>query len=577
MVSHKYKTKHSVFESCMMYTQPLKKMATKKRKSNYPLDLVGGQRPQQKSKVDSKVQPKPSEHAATCYKKAGVDRNRLSYCLLHFVNDLGTKNLTLADNTLQIQQLMEIRVGFDLQDNTSSQTSIFTQDPLPSVEKTEKNQVWYSFNDAFRGIARLFETGQRIRSNIKAINVRILYYSKYLDKLYQSEEVSRPPLKLSTNENGVSSAGKAYGERKYFYINGKGSLYAPFLEQLQSVIVSGSAITYTYKFPYIKVDFVEGPISLSKHYSKEMEKTIYIFGEVHQKKKLCRAKTNERVMDIANFLELTLLENKNKVVDIFLEVNLRWIQEKTRQYGYLEDISDKFRSCLLQQKDCQYKNARIHYTDVRFNAEFNDIQRYKKNLNELLKELEDITPTQNDDSPKGVRLKYLIEKLRQTVDPILRLEENEDKKAFQVKIKKQIHNIRDSRVQDEISILIPWQKAIHSIVTIVKNTQTILDNVVEYTNGVSDLYEILSEASLGIIYAHSKLMDIYLMARVFRTFRNGSDPKSIIIYVGNNHAETYRQILTAFGFQEINKAQSRANSRDVQCVDLQTFKQPFFS
>jgi len=67
------------------------------------------------------------------------------------------------------------------------------------------------------------------------------------------------------------------------------------------------------------------------------------------------------------------------------------------------------------------------------------------------------------------------------------------------------------------------------------------------------------------------VMDAYLMARAFRSDLSLSSSSNIIIYAGDNHAVTYRQLLQTLGFETI------AEIRDWdQCLDLSTF-QPFFS
>lgn len=64
---------------------------------------------------------------------------------------------------------------------------------------------------------------------------------------------------------------------------------------------------------------------------------------------------------------------------------------------------------------------------------------------------------------------------------------------------------------------------------------------------------------------------------MFRSFRNlpgkySAPAKNIIIYVGDAHADDYRNFLNTIGFREINSVKS-----ETQCLSMQKFKLPFFS
>ena len=69
----------------------------------------------------------------------------------------------------------------------------------------------------------------------------------------------------------------------------------------------------------------------------------------------------------------------------------------------------------------------------------------------------------------------------------------------------------------------------------------------------------------------SNVMDIYLLARVFRTFSNNYNSKYILIYTGNNHSKVYRDVLKLLKFKLVNEVYN-----DNQCLDISRFNWPFF-
>ena len=65
------------------------------------------------------------------------------------------------------------------------------------------------------------------------------------------------------------------------------------------------------------------------------------------------------------------------------------------------------------------------------------------------------------------------------------------------------------------------------------------------------------------------MMDIYVLARIFKN----PEFKYIVIYVGDSHAEAYRNILNRLGFQI---RREYVNPSETKCVPIEPFK-PFFS
>jgi len=74
------------------------------------------------------------------------------------------------------------------------------------------------------------------------------------------------------------------------------------------------------------------------------------------------------------------------------------------------------------------------------------------------------------------------------------------------------------------------------------------------------------------------LLDIYLTSRIFRAFKDAESPKNIIVYVGDKHANMLRKFLKLpmNDFKLINATKSTDLKKDMQCINISKFEQPFF-
>lgn len=78
--------------------------------------------------------------------------------------------------------------------------------------------------------------------------------------------------------------------------------------------------------------------------------------------------------------------------------------------------------------------------------------------------------------------------------------------------------------------------------------------------------------SLPILYIISVFMDLYLMARLLRTFEDATYAENSIIYVGEFHAKEYRKLLKQLGAKLVfHKTSIRGPSTYTSCVDISRF------
>lgn len=313
-------------------------------------------------------------------------------------------------------------------------------------------------------------------------------------------------------------------------------------------------------------------ISLSYH-TKGMKK-IYIFGENHYPINNCS--NDQKGMKVLDFIKINI-ENIPKFMDFFTETTYLSkgdIYKRNKDETLtLYKFEERYYNCLYPNKDlCDFPNVRFHNTDIRrpfeknrpFILHFFDliyhIQKEYDNKDKLEYYLESyknyINQSKNDESFKEYKnindLKGLI-KLVEKIYPIKKI-------AKQLK-NSQIKETLTKYSQNEL-LKLNYRFMNFNFINKFMTDKRLLDNIV-ITN----------------LRFESIFMDVYLMARVFRSFdqieyKNSRDPQNIIIYVGDAHAENYRKILDQLKFKrEFN---TRAKEHEF-CINISKLKQPLFS
>ncbi len=71
----------------------------------------------------------------------------------------------------------------------------------------------------------------------------------------------------------------------------------------------------------------------------------------------------------------------------------------------------------------------------------------------------------------------------------------------------------------------------------------------------------------------STYMDLYLMARVFRVFADGTQPENVIIYAGQGHTDRYVEFLEKIGAKTIIAPQKTGQFfPNTSCVDITEYR-----
>ena len=408
------------------------------------------------------------------------------------------------------------------------------------------------------------------------------------------------------------------------------SLYQISVEDGKEILVKRPVLTKLInnhlKKQYIIPDFIGGPNSLTLHWNQELNKMIYIFGEVHSEIVDCDTRFSAareidwgpRKLLVEDFF-YSLIQTSDVFIDIFLEIPAY----KGVKYGDMKEynMNDHIGKILQRLKVCIEKEtrhspecemARIHYFDSRMinndgsthiNQFYEDItlvftkQTKQQKINphqeqeldfvelfniankytEIFQKLFEINSLDTDTNNYNYTREFWKKEF--TIDNSFT---NKELGQLSEQIKEFILTFCLNKLIEEIKPLKDEViESIKKIDTFVKNQKS-FDRIT-----VKQAYETIQNY---LLVANTYSADIYLLSRVFKQFnltkkpplgRDISDqPKhahNIIIYGGETHAENYRDFFTKCGFLLVPPSIVPPNSEDNFCLDVRSFHRPFFS
>ena len=286
--------------------------------------------------------------------------------------------------------------------------------------------------------------------------------------------------------------------------------------------------------PMDSIDNIIGPFSYTEY--KYGERTIGIFGEYHNIDKPTKISKNT-TLTFSGFIS-SLLTQSTIQYDLFVEmpyINKRLKGSRIHKSNTMLSIIQKnYKDCLSVVKHCPYKNLRAHYTDYRTSTSFEKSIVFK-----VYNELDLKKPF-----PKAIRDHEIFK------NPILFYKREQTKVLGIFKDPKILKQLRN--VPKNIDIKKFFLKSVKNMEREFKqflkmywsnvDPAIIINSLKTYSKFFS---AIVSEFINFFIDLNNVVMDVYTISRMFRTFNRTpeEDPKNIIVYVGNNHAETYRHFM----------------------------------
>lgn len=284
--------------------------------------------------------------------------------------------------------------------------------------------------------------------------------------------------------------------------------------------------------------------------------------------------------------------------------------------GKVEEISEQhslfklvhhFRTCFQRSsKDkCLYPNARVHLTDVRQELRAENyiywLFAVERSINNRVNAMEIFSKIKPETQKK------LVDGLLSDVEFLL-LEDGkiaglEDFKAVS-RITKNLKNIKDSKLANAIA---KWfddklktyniddkfiENAIETYKLWLASYQPFHGRNKDAEAKFEQLDTQLDKITRTIADFGVLMVDYYTVTRIFRSFTPKSQgqysqpAKDVIIYVGDAHAENYREFFQYMKFQQVESTSSSQYVTNIgskikyqmwSCLDISKIKQPLFS
>jgi len=272
---------------------------------------------------------------------------------------------------------------------------------------------------------------------------------------------------------------------------------------------------------------ISGPFVMAHLHHDALGMDVYLFGETHIAFEC--PPTNTRV-DV--YLD-NLLKTSPKFIDLFIETHvlMRPIEIYTSGLDYMRQM---FLPCIVDRSRCPYKNARVHFNDMRSERSSKDGE---SDLDVYDDEFLDFIESS---LPFDAWLAHLKTRAgSQDVSEFLL--------SGLMGVPRIAKNVNRSRFKDQLIAFIREQIDIHLALQQAFSIQALV-------------------------------LDIYSLARMFKDFGAGSNKpryaENVIVYAGAWHVKRHCKFLYSLGFKAVEGSRS---SGDNMCLDMSSIKQPLFT
>jgi hypothetical protein len=334
---------------------------------------------------------------------------------------------------------------------------------------------------------------------------------------------------------------------------------------------------------------ISGLVSFSVYKNTELNKIIYLLGEQHSMTGICDERYNaERPTYNADDFFFSLLNcfvPKNNKLDVFMELPYDPSSD-VHKFTYLQSGNGSYMTRSYQRlygqnckpsyiKDIYHDNGicihdgrvRFHHGDVR--QIYHGFTKYISKCFRLLNHSYYYRGDKQHEIKKEIN-QFTEEFSSYDEDKLLSLFNSS---PFISKTRKQI----DSIIVERVRSFLLSQLEFFIIIVTNKIKYLTYGVVINEINKIARNKIIDPKIKLHVNRTYLKIMDLYLMSRVFRTFK--TDPLSpdstlysasnIIIYAGNAHIDNYIMWLLKLGFENILTSKK---SQRHSCIQVDGFK-----
>lgn len=352
---------------------------------------------------------------------------------------------------------------------------------------------------------------------------------------------------------------------------------------------------------------VSGLKSVNFYESKQENKRILVLGEEHSRKGVCL--DHETSFTNADDFFIGLLEkNKGIIVDVFGEFDIS-------MYGQLQDRRDLSRKlnerhfahnsflhsvrrrltshgCLFEDRKtyrkCPYRNhVRFHSGDIRNTRIlslmfFESVFMVSAHIAKFTASDRDMSDLSAYESALLDVKKFISNNFDElcNFNAIDTLSNELDSLVSELKIRTQVDNIGNELIKNTINgqlgaflTKVRVDMPANMFSTFARNVLDLSVGKPDFDVACGSVFEI--NARLG--YIGENLMDFYIMSRIFSAVNKkpgiiDAPVENIVVYVGDSHAQKYRDILLSVGFHTVYSSVSKDGN---MCLDISALMWPY--
>lgn len=304
--------------------------------------------------------------------------------------------------------------------------------------------------------------------------------------------------------------------------------------------------------------YISGPMSITYQTSQKYDKKIYIFGEYHGKINDC-TQVNlplfSRNMDISEYLH-RLFDTTTKFIDFYIEDELFRLLPSDRKHNFLHMLRHDFNNCLnpTLRKKCKWPYVRTHFVDARM------IQLKSQIYIEGTNQVQNLVFELMHDNRGS------LDKYNSILKRLSSLKTHEQIARYLIEIALSIPIVKKELKRSDLGT----KKIISTLIPIVTKIYSNTFDINVWSSPSWFNWEDLKNKYILLVNFLTPLVDIYTIARMFKTFRKSeqmpSRPHYIIYYAGNSHSNITRTFLDMLGFT--THVSRFLDNRNIRCLPM---------